>query len=99
MTALAANPHRPFTAAERTRRNMLEAFLNTCSEDQLIEDVLLPLLRQLGFQRITAAGHKDKAQEYGKDVWMRYTLPSGLQPGPAVVELQDDRFRFHREVV
>lgn len=36
--------------------------------------MLLPLFRQLGFQRITAAGHKDKALEYGKDVWMRFML-------------------------
>lgn len=34
----------------------------------------MPLFRQLGFHRITAAGHKDKALEYGKDIWMRYTL-------------------------
>ena len=25
---------------------------------------------------MTAAGHKDKALEYGKDVWMKYTLPT-----------------------
>ena len=37
---------------------------------------MLPLFRQLGFHRITAAGHKDKALEYGKDVWMKYTLPT-----------------------
>lgn len=55
---------------------MLEAFLQVCSEDQLIEHVLLPLLRQLGFQRISVAGHKDKALEYGKDLWMRYALPT-----------------------
>ena len=36
----------------------------------------MPLFRQLGFHRITAAGHKDKALEYGKDVWMKYTLPT-----------------------
>lgn len=34
------------------------------------------MFRQLGFQRITAAGHKDKSLEYGKDVWMKYTLPT-----------------------
>lgn len=55
---------------------MLAAFLEKASEDQLIEEVLLPLFRQLGFHRVTAAGHKDKALEYGKDVWMRYTLPT-----------------------
>jgi hypothetical protein len=36
----------------------------------------MPMFRQLGFHRITAAGHKDKQLEYGKDVWMRYTLPT-----------------------
>jgi hypothetical protein len=72
----APNPHRPFSAAELERRNKLIAYLDTCSEDELIEEVLLPLFRQLGFHRITAAGHKDKALEYGKDVWMKYTLPT-----------------------
>jgi hypothetical protein len=43
---------------------------------ELIEEVLLPLFRQPGFHRITAAGHKDKALEYGKDIWMRYVLPT-----------------------
>ena len=36
----------------------------------------MPLFRQLGFHRVTAAGHKDKALEYGKDVWMKFTLPT-----------------------
>jgi len=71
-----ANPHRPFTPSELERRDQLLAYLGRCSEDELIEDVLLPLFRQLGFHRITAAGHKDKALEYGKDVWMKYTLPT-----------------------
>ena len=70
------NPHRPFSAAEVERREQLAAYLATASEDVLIEEVLLPLFRQLGFHRITPAGHKDKALEYGKDVWMRYTLPT-----------------------
>jgi hypothetical protein len=71
-----ANPHRPFTPAELKRREQLTAYLDKCSEDELIEEVLLPLFRQLGFHRITASGHKDKALEYGKDVWMKYTLPT-----------------------
>jgi hypothetical protein len=70
------NPHRPFSAAELKRRDQLLAYLETVSEDALIEDVLLPLLRQLGFHRVTAAGHKDKQLEYGKDVWMKFTLPT-----------------------
>lgn len=70
------NPHRPLSASEVTRRRQLEKYLDGASEDDLIEEVLLPLFRQLGFHRITAAGHKDKALEYGKDVWMKYTLPT-----------------------
>lgn len=71
-----ANPHRPLTPIEVERKERLTAYLDGCSEDELIEEVLLPLFRQLGFHRITAAGHKDKALEYGKDVWMKYTLPT-----------------------
>ncbi|MGI9069765.1 MAG: hypothetical protein ACR2JB_00165 [Bryobacteraceae bacterium] len=37
---------------------------------------MLPLFRQLGFHRITASGHKDKVLEYGKDIWMKYVLPT-----------------------
>lgn len=70
------NPHRPFTKGEIERRANLSHYLDIASEDALIEEVLLPLFRQLGYHRVTAAGHKDKALEYGKDVWMRYTLPT-----------------------
>jgi hypothetical protein len=72
----APNPHRPFSPAERQRREELAAYLDAATEDQLIEEVLLALFRQLGFHRITPAGHKDKALEYGKDVWMKYILPT-----------------------
>jgi hypothetical protein len=70
------NPHRPFTPAERTRREQLMRYLDRVSEDELIGEVLLPLFRQLGFHRVTAIGHKDKTLEYGKDVWMKYILPT-----------------------
>lgn len=70
------NPHRPFSAAELKKREQLIAYLDGASEDALIEEVLLPLFRQLGFHRVTAAGHKDKALEYGKDLWMKFTLPT-----------------------
>jgi hypothetical protein len=72
----AVSPHRPFTPDEIRKREDLSRFLGSCSEDELIEEVLLPLFRQLGFQRISPAGHKDKALEYGKDVWMRFVLPT-----------------------
>lgn len=74
--SLSVTPHRPFTPDEMRKRALLEAYLGTCSEDELIENVLLPLFRQLGFQRVSAAGHKDKALEYGKDIWMKFTLPT-----------------------
>jgi hypothetical protein len=70
------NPHRPFSASELKRREQLIAYLDAASEDALIGEVLLPLFRQLGFHRVTAAGHKDKALEYGKDLWMKFTLPT-----------------------
>ena len=70
------NPHRPFTPNEIKRREQLTKYLDKCSEDELIEEVLLPLFRQLGYHRITSAGHKDKSLEYGKDIWMRYVLPT-----------------------
>lgn len=60
VVAATANPHRPFSAAEAKKRELLLAYLERASEDELIEEVLLPLFRQLGFHRITAAGHKDK---------------------------------------
>lgn len=76
IATMSPNPHRPFSAAEQERRNQLESYLATCSEDDLIEEILLPLFRQLGFHRITPARHRDKALEYGKDIWMKYTLPT-----------------------
>jgi hypothetical protein len=70
------NPHRPFSTTEVEKWNQLASYLNGVSEDELIEEVLLPLFRQLGFYRVSVAGHKDKALEYGKDIWMKYMLPT-----------------------
>jgi hypothetical protein len=72
----ASTPHRPFTQDEIKKKELLSNYLDQCSEDNLIEEVLLPLFRQLGYHRITASGHKDKSLEYGKDIWMRFTLPT-----------------------
>lgn len=70
------NLYRSLTPAEVEKRELLIAYLDKCSEDELIGEVLLPMFRHLGYQRITSVGHKDKALEYGKDVWMRYKLPT-----------------------
>lgn len=74
--SVAVDPHRPFSHNELKRREQLLSYLDAASEDELIEEILLPLFRQLGFHRITASGHKDKSLEYGKDVWMKHTLPT-----------------------
>jgi hypothetical protein len=71
-----SNPHRPFAPEETKKRTQLSDYLDKCSEDELIEEILLPMFRQLGYHRITAAGHADKQLEYGKDIWMRFTLPT-----------------------
>ncbi|MEX2410617.1 MAG: hypothetical protein WD607_04470 [Candidatus Paceibacterota bacterium] len=69
-------PHRPLTPKERIKKRNLVQYLDNCSEDDLIENILLPLFRQLGYHRITASGHKDKSLEYGKDIWMKFVLPT-----------------------
>ena len=71
-----ANPHRAFSKQEEERKAQLAAYLDTASEDEFIGEVLLPLFRWIGFHRITSGGHKDKALEFGKDIWMRYQLPT-----------------------
>ena len=70
------NPNRPLSALEAARRLQLAAYLDKCSEDDLIGEVLMPLLKHAGFHRITIAGHKDKSNEFGKDIRMRYQLPT-----------------------
>lgn len=37
----------------------------------------MPIFRQLGFVRVKAAGHRERGLEYGKDLWMKYQLPTG----------------------
>ncbi|MFC5147049.1 hypothetical protein [Streptomyces aureoversilis] len=49
--------------------------------------MLLPLFQQLGFHRITAAGHRDKAQEYGTELisgYLDFSIGS-----PLVVDFAD----------
>jgi len=67
---------RTWTEAERRRIEILNRFLDRASEDEIIEKLLVPMFVQLGFQRVSASGHKDKALEFGKDLWMKYRLPT-----------------------
>ncbi|MFV8751944.1 hypothetical protein ACNOYE_15470 [Nannocystaceae bacterium ST9] len=70
-------PTRTWSREEQALLDSWTARLNTLTEDELIELVLCPLFGRLHFQRITPTGHEDKALEYGKDLWMRYRLPTG----------------------
>ena len=75
---IAAEPQRlQWSQAEIKKRNLLTTYLDKCSEDDFIEYILVPLFSQLGFMRITVTGHKDKRLEFGKDLWMKYRLPTG----------------------
>jgi hypothetical protein len=65
-----------WTPEEIRRRARLAQALDSMSEDEVIEDLLQPLFAQLGFARLSLAGHKDKSLEYGNDLWMKYQLPT-----------------------
>jgi hypothetical protein len=76
-SALSRVQPRPLSASELSRRKEIERFLDTASEDEIIEIMLVPLFRQLGFLRVIPTGHRDKSLEFGKDIWMKYRLPTG----------------------
>lgn len=50
------NPGRPLSSAEMKRKELLTHYLDKVSEDELIELILMPLFRHLGFQRVTVTG-------------------------------------------
>jgi hypothetical protein len=68
---------RPLSSTELARRKDVERFLKTSSEDEFIEQFLVPMFRQLGFLRVIPTGHRDRSLEFGKDIWMKYRLPTG----------------------
>ena len=70
------SPQRAWTKEEQEICKSIKEFMEISSEDAITEEILLPLFHHLGFQRITHANHKDKALEYGKDIWMKYVLPT-----------------------
>ena len=67
---------RTWTESEIRRRTNVAEYLDNASEDEFIENILVPMFSQLGFIRISVAGHVDKSLEYGKDLWMKYQLPT-----------------------
>lgn len=76
-SALMPQQSRPLSKAELEQREKLTAYLDVASEDEFIESVLVPLFQRLGFHRVTAPGHREKALEFGKDLWMKFQLPTG----------------------
>ena len=67
---------RPLSKEETEQRERLKAFLDSASEDEFTERVLVPLFQRLGFHRVSMAGHVEKTLEFGKDLWMKYQLPT-----------------------
>jgi hypothetical protein len=67
----------PWTKDQLAYRQRCETYLDEASEDDFIETVLAPLFSALGFTRISVTGHTDKHLEFGKDLWMKYRLPTG----------------------
>jgi hypothetical protein len=76
-TSSTRQPPRPLSASEIAQRKALAVFLDAASEDDLTERMLVPFFQRLGFQRVSPAGHRDKTQEFGKDLWMKLQLPTG----------------------
>jgi hypothetical protein len=75
-TAGMAQPTRPLSQDEITQRQRLAAFLDQATEDEFTERVLVPLFQRLGFHRVSQTGHKEKILEFGKDLWMKFQLPT-----------------------
>ena len=71
------NPTRPLSSEELQERKRLVNFLEKSNEEDIINQLLVPLFRQLGFTRVVPTGHVDKALEFGKDIWMKFRLPTG----------------------
>jgi hypothetical protein len=67
---------RPLSQEEIVQRQKLADFLDTSSEDEFTEKVLVPLFQRLGFHRVSPSGHSEKTLEFGKDLWMKYQLPT-----------------------
>ncbi len=67
---------RPLSKDEIQQRQKIAEYLNNASEDEFIEKVLVPLFQRLGYKRVSPTGHKEKTLEFGKDLWMKYQLPT-----------------------
>jgi hypothetical protein len=67
----------PLSPREQEQRRLVTSYLESASEDDFTTKLLVPLFQRLGFRRVNAAGHSEKALEFGKDLWMKFQLPTG----------------------
>ena len=59
-TATFSQQARPLSPQEIQQRQKLAQFLDSASEDEIIERVLVRLFQRLGFRRVSPTGHKEK---------------------------------------
>ncbi|HEY9755898.1 MAG TPA: hypothetical protein V6C97_12100 [Oculatellaceae cyanobacterium] len=62
---------------EQIARKQISEFLKTASEDEFTEKLLVPFFQRHNYRRVSPGGHTEKLMEYGKDMWMKYLLPTG----------------------
>lgn len=68
---------RPLNSLELEQRQRIIEYFDKASEDDFTEKVLVPFFQRQCFHRVLAAGHKEKILEFGKDLWMKFQLPTG----------------------
>ena len=76
-TATVRGPQPPLSKEEIANRERVVKFLESASEDDLTEKLLVPLFQRLGYRRVSRTGHTEKTLEFGKDLWMKFQLPTG----------------------
>jgi hypothetical protein len=62
---------------ELEQRQRIISYFEKASEDDFTEKVLVPFFQRQGFHRVDAVGHREKLLEFGKDMWMKFQLPTG----------------------
>lgn len=66
-----------FSPEELVQRKRVGEFLDSATEDDFTMLLLKPFFEGCGFQRVTVLGHHEKILEFGKDLWMKFKLPTG----------------------
>jgi hypothetical protein len=67
----------PLSPEEQKAREKVANLLETLSEDEFTDQILVPLFQSMGFHRVTPSGHREKILEFGNDLWMKLQVPTG----------------------